>query len=40
MLKLFVFDVADGSVGAIFAGFFVGGVFGWNEWVVRVVYVV
>ena len=40
MLKLFVFDMADGSIGAIFAGFFGGGVFGWDEWVVRVVDVV
>ena len=29
---LSIFDVADGGVGAVFAGFFVCGVFGWREW--------
>lgn len=37
---LFVFDMADGSIGAIFAGFLGGGVFSWSEWVVRVVDIV
>lgn len=40
MLKLFVFDMADGGIGAIFAGFLGGGVFSWSEWVVRVVDIV